>query len=85
MMSDKEERVLTIQDYTTDSPKIHHGDVPSRTMCYCKVFEYFGFLLSQITISFIVIYLSYLCVSDSFKKTALHAWLSTFGVSTINL
>ena len=44
-------------------------------------FETFLFILNQMCIGFVTIYMSWLCISRGLNKTPLHAWLVTLGVS----
>lgn len=44
-------------------------------------FETFLFILNQMCIGFVTIYMNWLCLSTGLQKTSLHAWLVTLGVS----
>ncbi|XP_049317381.1 uncharacterized protein LOC109579963 [Bactrocera dorsalis] len=46
-------------------------------------FETFLFILNQMCIGFVTIYMSWLCITKGLQKTPLHAWLVTLGYSLL--
>lgn len=45
--------------------------------------ETFLFILNQMCIGFVTIYMNWLCLSTGLQKTSLHAWLVTLGYSLL--
>ncbi|XP_067620232.1 uncharacterized protein [Eurosta solidaginis] len=46
-------------------------------------FEVLLFVLNQMCIGFVTIYMSWLCITSGLQKTPLHAWLVTLGYSLL--
>ncbi|XP_053957698.1 uncharacterized protein LOC128862906 isoform X3 [Anastrepha ludens] len=46
-------------------------------------FETFLFVVNQMCIGFVTIYMSFLCITNGLQQTPLHAWLVTLGYSLL--
>ncbi|CAD6997455.1 unnamed protein product [Ceratitis capitata] len=52
------------------------------TPCF-QCLETILFVLNQMCIGFVTIYMSWLCINNGLQKTSLHAWLVTLGYSLL--
>lgn len=73
-------RVIILSD-----PEILQGRTPKEQFFerIWLILQFFGLLLVEICVIFILSYVIYICSQDRFKDTALHAFLTTVGVSRI--
>lgn len=69
-----------LESVPTKNRKMPDQD-PNRTRNTWLRVEFVINMVNHILIGFITIYLSWMCIRLNLKKTALHAWLCTIGVS----